>query len=640
MAALCAVVLAVAAGCEPAPTPSPWESELVSVNAAGTQAGDEGSWSPVFSPDGTRIAFESYASDLTATPDTNGTTDVYVRDLETGTTTLVSTNAAGTRAAGGRSTSPVFSPDGATLAFTSDANDLGPADANDTDDIYLHDLSTGAVVLVSVDQDGVAVGKAADPAFGPDGTTIAFASEWYLGPSDTNGLLSDVALRDLDAGTTTPISVDATGASTGDLGSYEPAVSPDGTKVAFVSDATNLGPTDSNDRPDVYLRDLATGTTRLVSVDADGSDAGGGTLLAFGTDGGTIYFTSGSATDLVDLPDANGDGGDIFARDLTAGVTELVTVNAAGTATANGGADYIAMSDDRTAVAWATSADDLGPTDTNGDWDIYVHDLATGATSLASVAAGGGSANSMSRQPALSPDGSRVAFTSHATDLGPHDSDGTEVSSEITGLDARNSDVYVHDLASGATTMVSANQTGTDSGDDNAFGAVFSPDGSRLAYVTSATDMGYTDENFHEIDGPLPDIYLATFHGVDLSVTLAADAATVAPADTITYTAEIANAGPDASEASTVAVVIPDQAELGDVRTNGATCSPPEPGHPGVIMCDAGVLAPGASAEVTVTATTSAEPSTVLAAHAGASSETLELDGTDNLAHVEVTVAG
>ena len=71
------------------------------------------------------MAFDSDATDLTTTPDSNGTRDVFVRDLTTGTTTLVSRNAAGLRR---RETvnpsAPAITPDGRFVAFDSLATDL------------------------------------------------------------------------------------------------------------------------------------------------------------------------------------------------------------------------------------------------------------------------------------------------------------------------------------------------------------------------------------------------------------------------------------------------------------------------------------------------------------------------------------
>jgi uncharacterized repeat protein (TIGR01451 family) len=639
--ALCVGALAVAAGCEPAP--SPWKSDLVSVNAAGTQTGNKGSGSPVFSPDGTKVAFVSFASDLGPT-DTNGASDVYVRDLTTGATTLVSTNAAGTQAANGASSSPVFSPDGARLAFETSASDLGGTDTNETSDIYVRDLSTGVTTLVSADESGDAGGAfSSPPVFSPDGTKIAFASDGVLLRdyewSTDGGSWTDVFVRDLNAGTTTLVSVDVTGTKTGNEGSYAPVFSPDGSRIAFISRASDLGPTDTNGYEDLYVRDLGAGTTSLVTADASGTGAGNQSTIQgapqFGPDGATLYFAS-PATNLVTTADAN-DADDVFARDLTAGTTTLVTTNEAGTASANGGSSLPILSRDGTRLAFLSRADDFGATDTNGFWDVYVRDLPAGTTTLVSAAANGDdSGNSRSRPLSFSPDGTRVAFASHATDLGPHDSDDTDFP-EPTGDDTGNEDVYVRELASQTTTMVSTNEAGTDSANHSSSEAVFSPDGSRLAFVTRATDLGYTDRNESQTTGPLADVYVATFHGADLSVTMESDRAAVTAGGTVAYRVALANAGPDTSDATVVGVLLPEHSELVAVQATGWTCTSPDPATPNLLACDAGSLAPDGGADATITVKATAAGAT-LSAMALARSDTLDPNVTDNTARVDVTV--
>jgi Tol biopolymer transport system component len=255
---------------------------------------------------------------------------------------------------------------------------MGYTDWNNSDDIYVHDLGTGETVLASAEENGEAGSAGPSPVFSADSTRIAYVAG------------SNVYVRDLTTGTRTLVSIDATGTQPGNNGSYAPVFSPDGTKVAFVSSANDLGPTDPDTYEDVYVRDLVAGTTRLVSVDASGTDAASSSSFGvpgFSPDGESIYFQS-SATDLVATPDANGDA-DLFARDLTTGTTTLVTTNAAGTASGNSGAGIPVLSRDGTKLAFQSSADDLGPTDANGHPDVYVRDLRTGTTSLASARADG-----------------------------------------------------------------------------------------------------------------------------------------------------------------------------------------------------------------------------------------------------------
>jgi Tol biopolymer transport system component len=111
---------------------------LVSVNRAGTGSGNGFSTSPVLSATGRFVAFVSTASDLVAN-DTNGAPDVFVRDLKTGTTTLVSVNRAGTDSGNGASFgsyAPLLSADGRVVAFQSAASDLVANDTNGAGDVF------------------------------------------------------------------------------------------------------------------------------------------------------------------------------------------------------------------------------------------------------------------------------------------------------------------------------------------------------------------------------------------------------------------------------------------------------------------------------------------------------------------------
>src|SRR5262245_24869523 len=183
-AGMLALVTALGAGC----VLPPWRSQLVTIDAAGTDAGGLGPASLVFSPDGTKIAFED-VSGAFGPEDTNGSEDIYIRDLTTGTTSLVSANAGGTDSADGASVDPGFSPDGTSIAFESEADDLGPADTNAGWDVYIRDLTTGTTSLVSANAGGTgsADGVSLDAVFSPDGTRIAFISTASdFGPTDTN----------------------------------------------------------------------------------------------------------------------------------------------------------------------------------------------------------------------------------------------------------------------------------------------------------------------------------------------------------------------------------------------------------------------------------------------------------------------
>ena len=209
----------------------------ISTNAAGEQA-DIDSGTPVFSPDGSKIAFVSWATNLVA-GDTNGVYDVFVKDLTTGAVTQISVDAAGVQG-NSRSFDPVFSPDGSKILFYSEASNLVAGDTNGVPDIFVKDLVTGAVTRVSVDAGGAQGNDVSREAvFSPDGSKVAFRSEASnLVPGDTNGV-DDIFVKDLATGAITRVSVDAGGAQ-GNAGPYNygssaPVFSPDGNKIAFHS---------------------------------------------------------------------------------------------------------------------------------------------------------------------------------------------------------------------------------------------------------------------------------------------------------------------------------------------------------------------------------------------------------------------
>ena len=280
-------------------------ADLVSVTPGpeAPVAGSEYSSNPVINGNGRYVAFQSHADDLTTTADTNGAQDVFVRDLWTGTTTLISANADGTDSAACESTfcgasitggsfDPDISDDGRFIAFVSYSTDLTekPIESGATPNVFLHDRD--------VDENGV---------------------------FDESGGTSTSLLSISTAGT-------AAGVVPGN--STRPVISGNGTSVAFVSGALDL----AIDVP-VPLSGLnaflATrdGGLRLVNVNSSGSGSGvSGTVidLSINDVGSTVAFTSSKA-DLVSeedgtVDDTNGAFTDVFIGG--SGAVEPVSVNA------------------------------------------------------------------------------------------------------------------------------------------------------------------------------------------------------------------------------------------------------------------------------------------------------------------------
>ncbi|MGK7061622.1 TolB family protein [Bradyrhizobium sp. 1050_B9_N1_2] len=178
--------------------------------------------------------------------------------------TRVSTSATGAQA-DGASVQAAFSPDGTKVAFASYADNLVPGDTNGAPDVFVKDLSTGAITLVSTDASGVQLGGY-QPIFSPDGTKLAFAT----------GV--DIFVKDLATGALTRVSTSASGEQADGLSTTNPIFSPDGTKVAFYSDADNLVPDDTDHVRDIFVKDLTTGAITLIAPSPYNGGPGGGGL--------------------------------------------------------------------------------------------------------------------------------------------------------------------------------------------------------------------------------------------------------------------------------------------------------------------------------------------------------------------------
>jgi len=282
---------------------------LVSSGANGQ--GNNDSFNPVFSPDGTKVAFYSLASNLVP-GDTNETYDIFVKDLNSGAVTLVSSGASGPGNNG--SASPVFSPDGTKMAFYSSASNLVPGTNEGVADVFVKDLNSGAVTLVSSGASGPGNNASFNPVFSPDGTKVAFySSASNLVPGDTNGA-DDIFVKDLNSGAVTLVSSGTNGL--GDSYSAGPVFSPDGTKVAFYSSASNLVPGDTNETYDIFVKDLNSGAITLVSSGANGLGNSYSLSPVFSPDGTKVAFYS-SASNLV--PGDTNEALDVFVKDLNSG---------------------------------------------------------------------------------------------------------------------------------------------------------------------------------------------------------------------------------------------------------------------------------------------------------------------------------
>lgn len=338
----------------------------VSVVSGGGQ-GSAGSIESALSSDGRFVAFSSAATNLVP-GETNFGMDVFVHDRQTTHTTRISRSDGGSQAVE-PSYQPSLSADGRYVAFSSEAENLVPGDTNGRSDVFVRDRLAGTTRRVSVGS----AGEQGDdmswrPRISADGLVVAFESRaTTLVPGDSNGMM-DVFVHEPATGTTTRVTV-ADDEAQGNAESYISSISGDGSLVAFASGSTNLVPGDANGVFDVFLRDWKGGTTSRVSVAAGGGDPDGESAMpSISSDGRFVAF----ASEATNLGPADGNGlMDAFVYDRQTGLTERVSIGSV-LAEANGLSMYPNLSSDGRVVSFASKASNLVPNDLNGSDDIFV----------------------------------------------------------------------------------------------------------------------------------------------------------------------------------------------------------------------------------------------------------------------------
>ncbi|MFA0832412.1 MAG: right-handed parallel beta-helix repeat-containing protein, partial [Methanobacterium formicicum] len=395
-----------------------YETTKVSVSSNGNQ-GNGYSGNPVVSDDGQYVAFESTSSNL-VTGDTNWDRDVFVHDLNNSETEIVSVSSTGVQG-NYESRNPDISGDGRYVVFQSMADNLVTGDTNGCSDIFRHDRSTGETIRVSVASDGTQANMGSwEPSISADGRFVVFES-------NANNLINndyndnrDIFIHDILTGQTSIVSVDSNG-YLANGGSGRASISADGTYVAFESSASNLVVNDNNNQMDIFIRNRVSGQTTRASVNTNEQEAdGSSTFASISGDGSRVTFIS-YATNLV-TNDNNGCV-DVFLRDTTTGTTNRVSVNSNGQE-ANNHNDYPDISPDGNFVVFRSQATNLVTDDTNGKMDTFTHNLSSGETSRISVDSDGNQGNGDSYSGSISSNGAVTVFSSAATNLVTGDTNG------------------------------------------------------------------------------------------------------------------------------------------------------------------------------------------------------------------------
>jgi Tol biopolymer transport system component len=349
---------------------APGDITRVSIGLGGAEA-NHNSRDTSISGDGRYVAFASGANNLIAS-DTNETDDIFVYDRTTAATTRVSVTSAGLEANGG-SQSPAISYDGRYVAFASNASNLVDGDTNGFTDVFVHDRQTGTTTRVSVASGGAEANENAVDygiAISEDGRYVVFSSyASNLVGDDTNGFI-DVFIHDNQTGETSRASLSSSGEQA-NANCMNPDISGDGRYVVFDTLADNLVAGDANARRDVFIRDRQAATTALVSVNSSGQQAdGGGNNPAISSDGRYVVFLSKSnnlAPGTEDYEEL------VYRHDRQSGQTALVSVYTSGDIMITGFITEPVISDSGRFVTF--SFYDRG--DGNGIANIWVRDLGT-----------------------------------------------------------------------------------------------------------------------------------------------------------------------------------------------------------------------------------------------------------------------
>jgi Tol biopolymer transport system component len=400
------------------------QTSRISVDFVGTQAVGGSSYSPMISADGSRVVFVSTASNLVLPNGSNGFSQVYVHDRLSGNVQ---------RASGGGGTmadrscwSPSISATGRYVVFISSALNLAqpviswPAPLAN---VFLRDLSNGSTTVVSLGASGQAANGSSDSAsVSSDGRYVAFTSQGTNLTTPAGSGHVEVYLRDMIAGTTTRVTVPPSSPSSFPNGSStQVSISASGDWIAFASGASNLIAGDVNSVQDIFLYSRLSASLSGVTVNPLNLIGNGESHSPRVSDTGEFVAFYSSASNLT--PGDTNANLDVFVWERADDTFTRASRSAAG-ASGNGASYGGSVSSDGVWVAFASSASNLVTGDTNGGGDVFRKNLATGAIERVSVSSAGQQASGSSATSSCSSDGRFVAFESSAASLVPGDTNG------------------------------------------------------------------------------------------------------------------------------------------------------------------------------------------------------------------------
>lgn len=420
------------------------------------------------------VVFFSTAESLVGA-DADHATDVYARGLETGTTTLVSVGEAACAPSCGNGPQDAgfarAAADGSEVFFVSQER-LTAADTDSVPDVYVRDLASETTELVSSGSAfcAPACGNGAfeDVALrgiSADGSHAYFTTAERLAAADTDTAV-DVYSRDLTSATTTLVSQGGAGCApacgNGGIVPVFQGSSADGAR-AFFTTAESLVGADTDTATDIYARDLPAGPTILVSGGTSSTETASFAVAT--ADGAHVFFTTAEPLVAADEDSAN----DVY--EWSGGTIGLVTTAECSSAC---GATFDAVSSDAGTILFNT-AQQLSGEDTDNSVDVYSQAVGGSEAVLISRGSGCGPCGNGpadARFDRASADAEHVVFTSSEV-LAGDDGDGED-------------DIYARDVAAGETTLITTSPSYCPLKKGNC-GATFvdaSVDGSHVFFTT------------------------------------------------------------------------------------------------------------------------------------------------------------
>ncbi|MCF6337262.1 MAG: hypothetical protein L3J84_04830 [Gammaproteobacteria bacterium] len=347
---------------------------------------------------------------------------------------------------------------------------------------YLHDRATDVTELVSVGNDGSAGVAGGSIDVSNDGRYVVFIGRYIDGNGNVN-----VYVRDRATNTTELVSINSDGSpGTVTKSASAVSISGDGRYVAFISNSADVVSGDTNGVADVFVRDRVTGVTQRVSIASDGTQANGKSGGNYrGTDisaDGRYIVFSSVANNLV--PNDTNDKLDLFIHDRTNGTTARVNLANDGSQISAGHYGWFDLSSDGRYITFVSGDSNLVTNDNNGQADVFVRDLAMDTTELVSFANDGSQSNSLNTFPGISANGRYVSFNSSASNL-------------VTGGNPQGLATFVRDRIANTTEMVDTPHDGTVANHISFGNSAVSGDGRYVVFASFASNLVAGDSDIN-----------------------------------------------------------------------------------------------------------------------------------------------